>query len=428
MRRPSALASRPPHGGVNRDRDGTRRSERSEYRALALMYLAQGLPAGLAFYALGTLIRAGGHSVADVGLSGLAFLPWAFKFLWAAPLDNACARWGHARVVLFSQALAVLLCLALLPLSPAEHLGGALAGIVLLNTVCATQDIATNAYAVSRMQGRAAGTANAIQVAGFIAGMLLGGGGLLVVHGLGGWTAAIGLLAGLMTVLGGLLWADKHWQANPTTQPAVPLPRVRLRDLLRHTDLGWMLALALLFKFPGTAVSTLLQPWLVDRGLPVDAIGQLQIATLLATAVGGVALGMPLVRRLGNRRAVRVSFTLAALALGAAWGLARAEASAIGLYYAAFCLQGVFEGAMYVAVWSLVLNWASPRAPGTDFTAMQCSESLANALAAGLVGGLGQQLGYAQAFGLAWLAAFLALALIAACLPRLTLHKDSTTP
>lgn len=36
---------------------------RAEYLALALMYLAQGLPAGLAFNALDVLIRQGGRSV-----------------------------------------------------------------------------------------------------------------------------------------------------------------------------------------------------------------------------------------------------------------------------------------------------------------------------------------------------------------------------
>lgn len=95
-------------------------SRATEYRALALMYTAQGLPTGLAFHALGTLMRQGGHGVAEVGLVGLAFLPWALKFLWAAPVDNACARWGHARVVGVTQALAVLACLALIALPPSQ--------------------------------------------------------------------------------------------------------------------------------------------------------------------------------------------------------------------------------------------------------------------------------------------------------------------
>jgi hypothetical protein len=91
------------------------RDRRSDYLALALMYFAQGLPTGLAFDALPVLIRSGGHDMAVIGWVGLAFLPWALKFLWAGPIDNACRRWGIARVVYLTQGLLMLACLALMP-------------------------------------------------------------------------------------------------------------------------------------------------------------------------------------------------------------------------------------------------------------------------------------------------------------------------
>jgi len=251
-------------------------TRRSEYRALALTYMAQGLPTGFAFYALGTLIRDGGHSVAAVGWVSLPIVPWALKFLWASFIDNACIRWGHARLILFGQILTVLTCLALIPFPVASHLGGA-------------QDIATNAYAVSRMQGKAAGPANGLQVGGFLVGMLLGGGGLLIVHEAGGWSSAMSTLAGLMALSGLLLWLDRRWQQAVSSTPT--RSKVRLRDLLRHADLGWALAIVLLFKFPGTAVSTLMQPWLVDRGLALDTIGQLHMVIVLTTALG-ILLGI----------------------------------------------------------------------------------------------------------------------------------------
>jgi MFS transporter (putative signal transducer) len=398
-------------------------SRRAEYTALALMYVAQGLPAGLAFNALGVLIREGGHSVGAVGLAGLAFLPWALKFLWAGPVDNACARWGYAPVVGVTQGLAVLACLALVPFSPASQLTLALAGVVLLNTLCATQDIATNAYAVSRMQGRAAGAANAIQVAGFIAGMLAGGGGLLIVYEHVGWAGAMLGMAALMCLLYLPLLLGQRWRAAPPQ--ARPATRVRLRDLREHTDLGWALAVALLFKFASTATGTLAQPWLVDRGLPVAQIGGLQMGTLVATALGGVFIGVPLVRSLGNRRALLVGCALSTLALGVPWALNAGGAQhPLALYSAAFALQALCDGAMYVALWALVMNWASPARPGTDYTVMQCSESLANAVAAGAIGGLGQRWGYGNAFAFAWLAGAVVLVLIALALPRMHLAHE----
>lgn len=397
-------------------------SHAHEYRALALMYTAQGLPAGLAFSALGPLIRQGGHSVADVGLVGLAFLPWALKFLWAAPMDNACARWGHGRVVGITQALVILACLALMPLPPAQHLSWTLAGVMLLNTLAATQDIATNAYAVARLQGRAAGPANAIQVAAFIAGMLAGGGGMLMAVDRWGWQAGIGAMAALLLALYLPLLLDRRWAPAPA--PGGQARRARLRDLRRHPDLAWALALALLFKFASTAVETLAQPWLVDRGLSLSQIGGLQSLKLLATAAGGVLIGIPLVRALGNRRAVAVGCALSSLLLGVTWALQAFDVRALPLLALAFAIEALAAGAMYVAIWALFMNWASPDRPGTDYTAMQCSESLANAVAAGAIGGLGASWGYGAAFAAAWVAGLAVLALILAALPRIRLQAE----
>lgn len=397
---------------------------RSEYRALALMYISQGLPVGFAFNGLAALIRSNGYSVAHVGLIGLAILPWAFKFLWASAIDNACTRWGHARIIFTSQALATLCCLLLIPLPPSSGLAGVIACVVLFNLVCATQDIATNAYAVTRMQGKAAGPANAIQIAGFIGGMLLGGGGMLILHSHTNWHSSIAALAGILALLGLLLWLDKGWQGH--TAIATRLPRVRLRGLLRHRDLFWAALIALSFKFPSTAVGTLVQPWLVDHGIGLEGIGQVQIVTMTATALGGIVLGVPLVRRLGNRRAVICSYTLAALVLGAAWHLETAGPPTLLACFLALGIQAFFEGAAFVAIWALFMNWSSQDQPGTDFTAMQCGENLSNVAAAGVIGGLGQAIGYGQAFALAWAMGGLCLIVILLSVPRMQLAGTRT--
>ncbi|WP_437881420.1 MFS transporter [Pseudomonas sp. LRF_L74] len=398
------------------------RDRRSDYLALALMYFAQGLPTGLAFDALPVLIRSGGHDVAMIGWVGLAFLPWALKFLWAGPIDNACRRWGIARVVYVSQGLLMLACLALMPFSPDSHLTAVLIGVVALNLICATQDIATNAYAVSRLQGEGAGPANAMQVAGFILGMLAGGGGLLMVYPHLGWSGLMLAIAVLMPLLYLPLLLRRDWHGED------PLTRadhhVRLRDLRQHRDLWCALGVAISFKFASTAVATLTKAWLIDRGLDVSQAGSLQVSNLLLMAAGGVLLGIPLVRRCGNRRAVLIAGALATLVLGMAWLLESTGVRDLRAYYLGFGVQGIFEGAFYVTIWALFMNWAAPERPGTDYTAMQCCESLTNMVGASVIGGLGQAFGYANAFVGAWLAGALAWLLIAVCLRRMHLQGE----
>ncbi len=400
-------------------------SRASEYRALVWMYVAQGLPAGFAFFAMPALIRQSGHGMAEIGLVGLAFLPWAFKFLWASFMDNACTRFGHGKVIFVTHVLCIITAVLLLLVSPQTQLMSVVVGVIVLNTLSSTQDIVTNSYAVIRMQGKAAGVANAIQIVGIIIGMLLGGGGVLVVFDLVGWQGAIGFIAGLFVLTGFLLAIDRRWCQLVSDNRQTPQAKVRLRDLLLHKDLKWALAIALIFKFSSTAVSTLMQPWLVDQGIDLASIGHLQMAMLLATAIGGATLGIVIVRTFGNRRAVVVSTVLAVIVLGLPWLLETLHSRDVRLYYLAFCVQGLFEGAMYVAIWALFMNWASARRPGTDYTAVQCCESLANAVASGMIGGLSQHIGYGATFAWIWFAAALVFIAIVWCLPRLVLHNDA---
>ncbi len=393
-----------------------------EYLAIALMYFAQGVPIGLAFNALGAMIRHGGHSVAAVGLTGLAFLPWALKFLWAGPVENACSRWGLPRFLWMTQAMIVLTCLIMIPFPPPTALYAVIALIVFLNLLCATQDIVTNSYAVLRFQGRRAGTANAIQIAGFIGGMLIGGGGLLQVYSALGWPVTMLILALLMSVVYIPLLLIPGWREAARATKATT-SRVRLRDLARHRDLGWALLLALSFKFAGTAVSTLAQPWLLDKGFNLEEIGRLQMSNLVFVAIGGACIGIPLLRRFGNRQAVLLGMILSGLLMGTAWALHYTGSFSAMTLYAAFAFQSLFEGAMFVTVWALFMNWSSKDRPGTDFTVMQCCEGFGNAIAAGMIGGLGQAYGYGDAFAIAWASAAGVLLITLVCLPRLQIAE-----
>ncbi|CAB3753036.1 MULTISPECIES: MFS transporter [Burkholderia] len=378
-------------------------ARRADYLALALMYVAQGLPIGLAYHALAVLIRAGGHDAAAVGYTGLAFVPWALKFLWAPAIDNACERHGLPRVLWTTQIMIVAVCAALVPFPPAVSLPASLTLVVLMNALCATQDIVTNAYAVRTMQGRAAGAANAIQVAGFIVGMLAGGGGLLVLSAQAGWTFAMTAFAIAMALIDlPLLFVDTGFAKRGIADAGPAAPRVRLRDVVSGRDFGWAMLLASTFKLASTATSTLVQPWLIDRGLSLDEIGRLQMSNLCCVALGAVALGMPLVRRLGCRRAVKVGIVGAGVSLGAAWMLETRGMFSLLHCHVAFAVQSLFEGAMYVAIWATLMNWASPARPGADFTAMQCCESVGSAVATGAIGMAVATLGYGAAFACAW--------------------------
>lgn len=92
---------------------------RKQGPALALMYGAQGLPAGLAFNAYATILRASGASLEHIGLAGLVFLPWALKFLWAGTVDNAGKHFGYGKLAIYIHLFAICVCVSMAFLHPA---------------------------------------------------------------------------------------------------------------------------------------------------------------------------------------------------------------------------------------------------------------------------------------------------------------------
>lgn len=52
------------------------------------LYCAQGVPLGLAIFALPGILRSLGADMRLIGLVGLSMLPWAFKMLWASFIEN----------------------------------------------------------------------------------------------------------------------------------------------------------------------------------------------------------------------------------------------------------------------------------------------------------------------------------------------------
>mgnify|MGYP001800856243 CR=1 FL=1 len=55
---------------------------------LFALYAAQSAPVQFFYVGLPAIFREAGHSLADIALVHLAFLPWALKFLWAPLVDR----------------------------------------------------------------------------------------------------------------------------------------------------------------------------------------------------------------------------------------------------------------------------------------------------------------------------------------------------
>jgi MFS family permease len=381
--------------------------------ALALLYLGQGLPMGLAFEAVPTLLRAEGASAARIGLVGLAILPWALRFLWAPLVD----RWsgGRRAAWLLPSQLLLLLLYAGLAALPAElpRAGMALWGAILASLIAATQNTATDGLAVLALPRGRMGWANAFQVGGFSLGMLAGGGPVLILGAEHGW--AWGWLPALAITLAALPLLLRQGAAHPPVAPRGP---IGLRRFLARPGAAAMLLVAATFYFGRAFVGDLIGPVLLDSGLGVSFIGVTRIASTGAMAFGAVALGGWLVTRFGAGRVGPVAGVLWAASLGA-WallarpGLMPAEAILLSV------ADGLAGGVTYAAFLTLFMRWASARQGGTDVTILMCAESVSNILATLLGALVASLIGLSATFGLAALLMLGAMARSRIAIPQI---------
>ncbi|MFT8505529.1 MFS transporter [Acetobacter sp.] len=375
--------------------------------AISLMYGSQGIPAGLAFSALSTILRHSGIPLKQIGLTGLLFLPWALKCFWSGWTDNAGKKWGYGRLALWTHASAILVCLVLGLIAPDRHFLLSLSGVLLLNTIFATQDILTNACAVSHMKGRNAGLANALQVISFLLGMVVGGAGSLLIYDRLGWAGALWSIAGELS----LLWAallPLRDGVEPALRHTRQIPS-RLADLFRRPDFRWAMLLSVAFKFASSALAMLLQPWLIDRSFSLDFAGTLQMSNIMCGALGGALIGFPAVRIMGSRRAIGLLICPSTLLLGTLFLLQATGTPSLWLLYVGLGAENMLDGGFYVSVWALLMDWSSDERPGIDYSFLQCGESLTNVFAGLSIVPLASLIGYGQTLLITWITGILML-------------------
>lgn len=361
---------------------------------LLALYFAQGLPAGLLGKALPALLRDQGVSLSAIGLTSALALPWALKFLWAPFLDRYGTR-RHWLLGLNLLTLGLMLVVASRDFSAWVH--GAfvplLATLFLLNLVAATQDIATDGLAVSRLSGRLRGLGNSVQVVGYKVGMILGGGLLLWLVAHLGWQASYAGLASLMllVLLPVLLMRD---------EPSLPRQATTHSDwrgwqgyvrlflgFARRPGLGWWLVAVATFKLGDALASRMIGPLLRDAGLGLADIGLLTGVTGAMAGIAGAIVGGLSLMRIGHRNALVLFGSLQAAGLAGYLLVAGGERDLFVLY-TVVCFEQFADGLSTVALFTLMMDACRAHSPGTDYTlqaSLQVTVLGLAALASGVV-------------------------------------------
>jgi MFS transporter, PAT family, beta-lactamase induction signal transducer AmpG len=370
---------------------------------LGALYLSQGVPYGFFSQALPVLLRNQGLSLPLLGLTNLLALPWALKFLWAPALDRRRGRGGRRRGAIVPLQLAAAGVLGLMALAPpAASLGALFAGVLLVNALSATQDVATDGLAVELLTPGERGLGNGVQVAGYRVGMVLGGGLIVLLFSRLGWTASLLLLALAMLVA---TIPIARFHEPPAPPPARP-------PSFRDAAGAWLgapagrrvLGLLLVFKVGEALATAMLRPFLVDAGLSLADVGLLLGVVGFGAGLLGAMTGGALYGRLGRARSLGLFGLLQALsvALYALVALAAQASPAPLLALGAACAAEHFAAGMATAaLFTAMMDACRPGHEATDYTVQACAVVVSTGAAAAVSGVLAQRLGYPAHFALA---------------------------
>lgn len=375
-------------------------------------YVAQSVIGGLTWGGLPAVLRDQGLPLDRIGLLSLLIAPWALKILWSPAIERWRLPPGRpprsAMLVLLFGLIAVLGLLAtgavgLVPLMPA------LVCLMVVAVATATADIVVDGHAVSALALSEHGWGNAAQVGGAYVGSAIGAGLLLVLAARLGWTGAVWFMAGLVAVL----LVCFSLTAREASSPPVVGPSPSLRRALARSDICQGLMLTAIFVIAQKLPLGMLGPFLIDRGISLEAVGLLHGFGSLVLGLCGALLGGAAVQRWGVRITMNGALVSQAI-LMLCLVLDRAGIILLpALPVAAALLSGSALSAIgFTALYAQFMRWSDPRQGGVDFTLFQCLDG-ALSMALGLVAGvIAHHAGYGVFFALSSILPVLAILML----------------
>lgn len=425
-------------------------SEQSSLRYISFggLYVAQGLPEGLLFYAIPAWLAINGKSPAEIGaFVGIVLLPWSFKLFNAPIMDRfTFLPMGRRRPWVLIGQLGLLLSFFSISLvsNPLDNLALLTGTGFMVSFFGAFQDVAVDGMAIDVLpldqQARANGVMWGSKTMGTSLSVALGS-WLINAYGLSSAVLVFSLLIGLIMFLP-LSVRERPgerllpWTSGDVSEEAAALQLHDWRTIFKSVRQAFFLPVSLLM---GMAVfSTSIGRGLIDTVLPVLTVQQLgwadsdysrvfAIANLASGALG-MFIGGALVDFFGKVR--MMSFFLFGL-IGAVICMSLLEpwwsngAVVVGFMVAFYSLVVFYT----IAVFATAMQLCWPKVAATQFTLYMVVSNLGLSVGAALIGPLTKAFTWPQiVLAYAFFAAFSLVVLRFVCLDKHRVGLSSLDP
>ncbi|PLX24427.1 MAG: MFS transporter [Salinivirgaceae bacterium] len=390
-----------------------------KFPILFSLYIAQSIPMSFFSTVVPVIMRQENYSLESIGLLQLVKLPWILKFLWAPLIDkkannsNDLKRWIIGSELFYA---VIIFTIGFLSLQTDFQMIVIL--MIIAFTASATQDIATDAFAVLILKKNERSLGNSVQSAGSFIGSLMGTGVLLIAYHYFGWQALLWILAGFVIFVVGPLPYFKKKSPVPKAEAKSISPAASIQFFTRKGM--WKRLLLLLTYYSGIiGILAMLKPYMVDLGYTVKEIGFMSGIFGTAVAAGSAFLGGAIQKRIGRRTALKSFAILNLLVTLYFIAISINQPNIYQIYTGIALLWGTY-GFSSVIIYTTSMDIVRKGYEGTDFTVQIVISHLSGVIFAVLSGKLAGALGYTGLF-----ASEAGFALLAILIVFFILHKNN---
>ncbi len=340
----------------------------SKYGTLLSLYLAQSIPMSFFSTVMPVLLRGEQYSLTSIGFLQLIKLPWIIKFLWAPFVDKTGATiHGHRKWIIFSEIFYAIVIFSISFLSLDINFKLVITLMVIAITASATQDIATDAFAILILRKKERSIGNSMQSAGSFLGTLTGSGVLLMIYDDMGWQPLLACLAGfvLLAIIPVIFYKGK--KDIPERKPSPP---IQVSDIWRFftakENLRRIILLAIFYSGI-TGILSMSAPWMVDLKYTKSEIGLLKGIYGAASGAGAALIAGYIVKRIKKLRSLQLFILFAIISASYFYYLTQADPDRTMIIIGMLLIWATY-GMCSVIIYTISMDNVRPGREGTDFT------------------------------------------------------------
>lgn len=368
-----------------------------KFWVLFSLYIAQSIPMSFFSTIVPVIMRQENYSLESIGMLQLVKLPWIAKFLWAPFVDkHANSTSDYRKWIFISEIFYAAIIFGIGFLSLQFNFTLIIVLVVIAFIASATQDIATDAYAILLLEKSERGFGNSMQSAGSFTGTLVGSGLLLVIYHYFGWQYLLfGLSIFVIIALLPLFFFKKNGQIVKKEKSNASLKDVASfftqKGIKRHLIL-------LFFYYSGIiGILTMLKPYLVDIGFSAKEIGfMVGIVGTGTAALSALAAGW-IIKRV-HRSKVFMMFLFVSLFISLFFICITYQPVHSSFIYFGIIVLWIAYGLSTVVVYTTSMDRVRPGKEGTDFTIQIVFTHLSSLIIATQSGRIADWLGYRGLF------------------------------